>query len=83
MKTEKLTWSNGYECHLGRGNRTCVVSQDFASDQKGNDGRTTTALLRDGVKMRVKLVGSDYGLHSSGTGDMTVRPVRYVREVAR
>ena len=76
MRTQ-LTWASGYECHLGTtGNRRCVVSQEFAADQKGNDGKTTIALLPDGGRMRVRLVGSDYGLHTSGTGDMIVRPVR-------
>lgn len=78
MKTQ-LTWDNGYECHLGTSGRTCRVSQDFAADQKGNDGKTTIAVLRDGSRMRVKLVGDDYGLHTSGTGDMVVRPVRRIK----
>lgn len=77
--TSKMTWASGYECHLGRDGRTCVVSQEFAADQKGNDGKTTIALLRDGTRMRVKLVGDDYGLHTTGTGDMTVRPVRRIK----
>ena len=79
MKNEKLTWENGIECHLGvTGSRTCVVSSEFAEDQKGNDGKTTIALLRDGRRMRVRLVGDDYGLHTGGTGDMIVRPVCYL-----
>ena len=72
----KLSWSNGHECQLGlSGNRTCVISADFAADQKGNDGKTTVALLRDGRRMRVKLVGDDYGLWTTGTGDTIVRPI--------
>lgn len=76
MTATILTWANGYECHLGNtGDRRCVVSKTFAADQKGNDGKTTIALLSDGTRMRVKLVGSDYGLWTSGTGDMVVRPI--------
>ncbi len=75
--TDTLTWENGHECHLGlTGDRRCVVSREFADDQCGNDGKTTVALLRDGTRMRVKLVGDDYGLWTTGTGDMVVRPLR-------
>ena len=77
MEKSNLSWKNGYECRLGlTGNRTCVVSHDFAADQKYNDGKTTIALLPDGTRMRVRLIGDDYGLYTSGTGDMIVRPVR-------
>ena len=76
---EKLTWRTGYECHLGvTGDRRCVVSNAFADDQEGNDGRTTIALLPDGSRMRVRLVGADYDLGASGEGDMRVRPVRRI-----
>ena len=78
----KYTFTN-YEAHLGlRGRRTCVIPDEVAADQDAFDGKTFPAvLLPDGIdviriprdRIRVKLVGTDYGLHTSGTGDVIVR----------
>jgi hypothetical protein len=77
---QNLNWKNGYEVHLGlTGDRRAVVSQEIATDQHGYDGKTFKALLPNGQWMRVKLVGSDYGLNTSGTGDMIVRPLNYCK----
>jgi hypothetical protein len=75
---KKLTWANGYECHLLKADGTdcgwrCVVPQYYADHQKEHDGETFMALTWDGQNILVRLVGSDYGLHTTGTGDMTVR----------
>lgn len=73
---QNLTWKNGYEVHLGiTGDRRAVIPQEVAENQKEYDGKTFKALLQDGSWMRVKLVGDDYDLWGSGTGDMVVRPV--------
>jgi len=77
---ETLTWDNGYEVHLGvTGDRRAVVPQEIAEHQREWDGRTFRALTRDGRWMRVRLVGDDYDLHGTGTGDMVVRPVAYIQ----
>ena len=74
-----LTWADGYEVHLGlTGDRRARIPTEIADDQKGWDGRTFLALLEDGRWMRVRLVGDDYGLYTAGTGEIIVRPLRYV-----
>lgn len=75
-----------YQARLGlTGNRTCTIPDKVAYNQRAYDGKTfiaTTACLVNGIrrerKIRVRLVGSDYGLNTSGTGDMVVRPVRWI-----
>ena len=63
----------GYEAHLGlTGHQACIVPEEVVDDQKAYDGHTFPAILR-GKKIRVKLVGSDYGLDTTGTGDIIVR----------
>ena len=75
-----LTWQNGYEVHLGlTGNRKARIPQEIAANQHSYDGKTFKALLPDGKWMRVKLVGDDYGLNTSGTGDIIVRPLGYCK----
>jgi hypothetical protein len=70
----KYTYKN-YQAQLGitgDGRKTCIVPEEVADDQKSFDGKTFPAIFR-GEKIRVKLIGDDYGLHTSGTGDMIVR----------
>ncbi len=84
---KNLTWANGYEVHLGTTGRFARIPQEIGYNQEDYDGRTFKALVRrcdsttgfkpEIVWMRVRLVGSDYSLGESGTGDMTVRPVAY------
>lgn len=74
---KKLTWRDGYQAHLGLvGDRRCVIPQEVAMRQEDYNGRTFRALRHDGRWMRVRLVGSDYGLDTTGTGDIIVRPVK-------
>lgn len=47
-----------------------TIPDHVADDQKAWDGRTFRT--KDG--RRVRLDGEAYGLHTPGTGDMTVRP---------
>ena len=69
---KKYTYK-GYEAHLGlTGRQTCIIPEEVAEDQKAYDGKTFPAILR-GKKIRVKLIGDDYGLFTSGTGDVIVR----------
>lgn len=76
---KNLTWKNGYEVHLGlRGNRRAVIPQEIAKNQHQYDGKLIKALLPNNKWMQVKLVGDDYGLNTGGTGDIIVRPVRYL-----
>jgi len=71
----RYTFNDCYEAHLGvtgDGRQTCIVPDQVADDQKSYDGQTFPAIFQ-GKKIRVKLIGDDYGLHTSGTGDMIVR----------
>jgi hypothetical protein len=75
----KYTFSS-YEARLGlTGTRRCIVPDEVAADQSSYDGRTFPALVywagSSYRTIRVRLCGADYGLHSSGTGDMIVRPL--------
>lgn len=79
-----LTYRDGYEAHLASANGKEIIGkvavpQEIAASQKEWDGRTFKAVLPHGDMVRVKLVGDDYGLFTSGTGDMVVRFVRNVK----
>lgn len=77
---KNLAWKNGYEVKLGvLGNRRAVIPKEIADNQEEYDGKIFKALLPDGKWMRVKLVGDDYGLKTTGTGDMIVRPLSYIK----
>ena len=70
------TFEDRYEAHLGvtgDGRTTCIIPDQVADDQRKYDGKTFPALLHDGTKIRVLLNGDDYGLNTSGTGDVVVR----------
>jgi hypothetical protein len=68
----KYTYGH-YQAHLGvTGRKTCVVPEEVAENQEKYDGKTFPAILC-GNKIRVRLVGSDYALGQSGTGEMMVR----------
>lgn len=68
------TFEDRYEAHLGvTGRTTCIIPDQVADDQHKYDGKTFPALLHDGTKIRVLLNGDDYGLNTSGTGDVVVR----------
>ena len=52
-----------------------IIPDQVADNQADFDGKTFPAIeVLSGKKIRVKLVGDDYDLHGSGTGDMCVRP---------
>ena len=75
----KYTFDDGYQAHLGvTGQRTCIIPDQVADDQKAYDGKTFPAIISRGYdrgkKIRVRLNGDDYDLHGSGTGDTVVRP---------
>jgi hypothetical protein len=77
---KKYTYAGHSEAHLGvSGNMTCIIPDQVADDQKGYDGKTFPAIIlrgyNSGQKIRVRLNGDDYGLHTSGTGDVVVRRV--------
>jgi hypothetical protein len=67
------------EAHLGlTGNRRCLIPVEVDRDQREYDGKTFVAVADNGRRIRVRLVGDDYGLNTSGTGDVIVRPVRWL-----
>ena len=75
---------NGYQAHLGcTGDRLCEIPEEVADDQQAYDGKTFPARILtgpwQGLMMRVKLVGEDYGLNTPGTGDVAVRPVALIK----
>lgn len=87
------TYRMRYETKLGlTEDRVCIIPDQVAENQKDYEGRTFIAIIPAGVrgtgrdfekKMRVKLLGDDYDLYGSGTGDILVRPISYCHAVAR
>jgi hypothetical protein len=87
MSKQKHTYNDGYQAHLGIGkNLLCIIPDQVADNQDDYDGKTFIAIVPAGYrgtgttrsrKMRVRLVGDDYGLGESCTGDVVVRPVRW------
>jgi len=77
------TYRRKYEAHLGlQGDRWCIIPDQVAIDQSAYDGKTFIAItIPELRKIRVKLIGSDYGLNTAGTGDIVVRPVRWIDEL--
>jgi len=72
----KHTYNSGYEAHLGvTGDQRCIIPDQVADNQGAYDGKTFMARLAAGRSVRVRLNGDDYGLHTSGTGDVVVRRV--------
>ena len=69
----RYTYDNHMLAHNGR--RTVVVPDQVAGDQRAYDGRTFPALADNGARVRVRLRGDLYGLHTAGTGDMVVTRV--------
>lgn len=67
---KKYTYSHGNLAHYGQTRVT--VPDQVAEDQRGYDGMTFPAIKPNGLKIRVRLRGDLYGLHTPGTGDMVV-----------
>ena len=81
MQTKtRYTYKQHAMAHYGNG--TVVVPDQVADDQRAYDGIAFPAVrhtalrgVRDpraGTKVRVRLRGDLYGLHTTGTGDMRV-----------
>lgn len=75
----KYTFDN-FHAHLGlSGSKTCIVPTEVANNQREWDGKTFPVIVQCNENMyrtvRVRLIGEDYGLNTSGTGDMIVRPI--------
>jgi hypothetical protein len=75
--TMRYTYNYQYEAMLGLSgdnNRTAIVPDQVADNQRDYDGKTFPAINKQtGRKIRVRLIGDYYGLYSPGTGDMIVR----------
>jgi hypothetical protein len=75
METDmrKFTFVKKFEAHYG--DTTVIVPDQVAANQREYDLARTQfpAKCRDGKRIRVRLDGKSYGLHTMGTGDMIVR----------
>ncbi len=67
------TYTKQYAAHYN--GAVVTVPDDVADHQREWDatGRSFMALRTDGSKVRVRLDGDAYGLHTPGTGDMVVK----------
>lgn len=70
--TNRYTFDNRAHAHTFGRNALVIVPDQVAADQKRFDGRRFPVLRLDGTKTRATLRGEEYGLHTSGTGDMVV-----------
>lgn len=72
------TFAHKYAANYGRPDqwgrsRVVTIPDQVYEDQKSYDGRTFPAIREDGVRIRVRLDGDAYGLHTAGTGDPVVK----------
>ena len=72
MYPRKYTYQKKKEAHYGSG--TVIIPDQVASNQREFDLARTQfpAKRHDGTRIRVRLDGDAYGLHTGGTGDMIV-----------
>lgn len=70
----KYTYNAKYTAHTMSGGQVTIPDQ-VADDQKQFDGETFPVLRRDGSKGRAMLIGDEYGLHTSGTGEPVVKMI--------
>ena len=74
--TYNQKWQSHRNYRSGFSDRVIVPDQ-VCDNQKDFDGKTFPALeIRTGKKVMVTLIGDDYDLNGSGTGDMCVRAGR-------
>lgn len=73
-KMTKYSFDLKYQARTMSGGFVAIPDQ-VAMDQKGFDGETFPVLRKDGVKARARLMGDEYGLNTTGTGDPVVRMV--------
>jgi hypothetical protein len=68
----KYTYTRGHAAWQGE--RIVTVPDQVAENQRDYDNRRASfpAILDNGRRVRVRLDGEAYGLHTSGTGDMRV-----------
>jgi hypothetical protein len=79
----KHTYVRNYTVHLGlTGDRQCIIPDQVADNQKNYDGKSFIAIeisvcgwLASKRNIRVRLIGDDYALYSTGTGEIIVRPI--------
>ena len=70
--TNSYTFDKRAHAHTFGRNAFVIVPDQVAADQKHFDGRSFPVLRMDGTRTRATLRGDEYGLHTSGTGDMVV-----------
>ena len=70
---------DGPQAHTAKGGQIAIVPDEVYEDQHGYDGKTFPVILIPSYgsfgkqrRGRAKLRGDLYGLHTGGTGDMTV-----------
>ena len=68
----KYTFNNGYLAHNMTRTGFVTVPDQVADNQKEFDGETFPVIKSNGTRGRARLMGDEYGLWTSGTGDMVV-----------
>ena len=68
----KYTFTSKFLAHTLSGSEVTIPDQ-VADDQKGYDGETFIVIRENGSRARARLMGAEYGLHTSGTGDVVVK----------
>lgn len=68
------TYDRDYAAHTMSGQIVTIPDQ-VAADQHEYDGKTFPVIRDDGRKARAMLMGDEYGLHTTGTGEPVVRMI--------
>lgn len=71
----KYTFDLRYQAHTMSRDDFVVIPDQVARAQEEFDGKTFPVLRRNGAKARAMLMGDEYGLGTSGTGDPVVKMV--------
>lgn len=70
------TFNRRFQAHTMSRDSSVVIPDQVSERQKDYDGKTFPVLLRmDGSKARAMLMGDEYGLWTTGTGDPVVKIV--------
>lgn len=71
----KYTFNNRFAARAMSGNAIVTIPDQVADDQRKYDGKTFPVIRQDGTKARAMLMGAEYGLWTTGTGDPVVKMI--------
>jgi len=76
--TYNYRW-HAYRCYRSGYSDQVIVPDQVADNQQDYNGKAFPALTLSGKRATVTLIGDDYDLTGSGTGDLRVRAGRVIQ----